>query len=96
MHEIQSTGTQFEEWLTLKFSDAGWAVDDPTTKKQIMLTAHLILGDTGHDWTQLAEALDITLDELTAAYLPEKRQRDTAELREHPDLAGLEHELGTD
>lgn len=88
--EIQPTGSQFKDWLTRKARIAGWAVDDPNTVKQITFIAHLVLGDTDHDWTKLAHALDVPLDEFTAAYLPEKRQRVLAEIREHPDLAGLD------
>ncbi|MFD5897112.1 MULTISPECIES: hypothetical protein [unclassified Streptomyces] len=43
----------------------------------------------------LARTLAVTEEELTAAYTGEMRERMTAELRDHPDLAALEAQLDT-
>ncbi|MGW6309083.1 hypothetical protein [Streptomyces niveus] len=88
--------SEFARWLMHRCLLAGYA-DDAATDGMVIIVASIALSDglSPELIADLARTLAVTEEELTAAYIGEMRERMTAELLEHPDLAALDAQLDT-
>ncbi|MFC9608038.1 hypothetical protein ACFTTN_31915 [Streptomyces niveus] len=88
--------SEFARWLLHRCLLAGYA-DNANTHGSVIIVASIALSDglSPELIADLARTLAVTEEELTAAYTSEMRERMTAELRDHPDLAALEARLDT-
>ncbi|WP_069630739.1 hypothetical protein [Streptomyces niveus] len=86
--------SEFARWLLRHCLLAGYA-DDAQTHGSVIIVASIALSDglSPELIADLARTLAVTEEELTAAYTGEMRERMTAELLDHPDLAALDAQL---
>ncbi|MFE0098917.1 hypothetical protein [Streptomyces sp. NPDC059009] len=99
MHERDArmdniSNTYFARWLLDQSILAGYG-NDAETQVAIVVYASIALNEglTREQTESLANALAVTPQEVTAAYISEMRQRVTEELMAHPDLVDLNAHL---
>ncbi|MEV6592378.1 hypothetical protein [Streptomyces acidicola] len=88
----------FARWLLDHARRAGYAITTHGMQAMLLFVATFALTD-GLDETataRVAEALDVTPQEVTDAYLHKMRQRVQRELLADPDLVQLDRQLDTD
>ncbi|MFF1375348.1 hypothetical protein [Streptomyces sp. NPDC058308] len=85
----------FARWLLRHYRLAGHDADDTEAHIRIVVTAAVALdaGLTPDQAAHLAHILDVTPQQVTAAYSAEIRQRTLDELLDHPGLAELDTRL---
>ncbi|MEU6996200.1 hypothetical protein ABZ953_36820 [Streptomyces sp. NPDC046465] len=85
----------FARWLLRQYRLAGHDTDDAEAHIRIVVTAAVALdaGLTPEQATHLAHTLDVTPQQVTAAYSAEMRQRTLDQLLDHPGLAELDTHL---
>ncbi|MFJ4585041.1 hypothetical protein [Streptomyces echinatus] len=87
--------SRFARWLLHHSRLAGYDTTAAQTQMTILLLTAIALSD-GLDatmTTRLAQALGVTPEEVTTAYVGEMRQAVLTELRSHPDLRALDSHL---
>ncbi|MFI9248246.1 hypothetical protein ACIGXF_38115 [Streptomyces sp. NPDC053086] len=87
--------SRFARWLLHHSHLAGYDTTTAQTQMTILLLTAIALSD-GLDTattTHLADALAVTPEDVTTAYLPEMRQAVLTALRSHPDLLDLDARL---